>query len=187
MVTVVAFSIMVAAFALILSNNLQKTSQDGMAVVKIAADNVTSSTHELFNVVKLQGDIFSEGFKNISKVLDRQYNVTLAQQEQNKKNLAIFVALSKNQTGEMVQAIKEQKQVFIDTLQKSQNLTKANQQIALSNKNLTEQRNLLLQLQIQQFDDLLKSANKSYVPVYNSSLFSNVSAATDSTTIIKDV
>lgn len=180
-VTVIAFSIMVAAFASILSNNLTKTSDDGMRVVKIAADNVTSSTHELFTVVKLQGDIFNEGFTNLTKILNKQYNLTLLQQQQNAKNLGIFVKASQNQTQQLVNAIEEQKQVFVDTLSKSQNLTKQsqnltkdNQRIGLVNQNLTEQRNYLLQLQIQQFDDLLSNLNKSYVPLYNASLYGNL-------------
>ena len=95
-------------------------------------------------------------------------NITLQQDAIQQKNLQIFLKAFSNQTNTLVKAIEEQKKVFIETLEKSQNiskisqnLTKENQQISLANQNLTEQRNLLLKLQIQQFDNLIANLNGS--------------------------
>lgn len=175
--TIVAFSIIVASFILAFAQSLEKTSREGMVIVQIAADNVTSSTRGLVDVVKYQGEVFDDGFDNLTLVLNKQYNLTVQEREQQEKNLGIFLKAFGNHTKALVNTINEQKAVFIDTLEQqqnltkvSQNLTKENQQISLANKNLTQERNYLLKLQIGQFDELLdtlKNGSTLVQPIQN--------------------
>jgi len=161
--TIVAFSIIVASFILAFAQNLEKTSKEGMIVVQIAADNVTTSTRGLVDAVKYQGDVFDQGFDNLTMVLNKQYNLTVQEREQQEKNLGVFLKAFANQTKALVDTINEQKVVFVDTLEKSQNLTKTsqnltkeNQEISLTNQNFTKQRNMLLEKQTEQFDEILQ-------------------------------
>jgi hypothetical protein len=164
LVLIVAICIIVGSFIVAFSNNLERTSERGMVTVQTAADNVTASTKEMTGLLDKQAVIFNEGFNNLSRVLNAQYNLTVEEREQQAKNLGVFLKAFTNQTNTMVGAIDDQKIAFVDTLKQSQNLTKVsqnltkeNQQISIDNKNLTQERNGLLKTQIAQFDEIISS------------------------------
>lgn len=166
---IVAICIIVGSFIVAFSNNLERTSREGMQTVQVAADNVTSATKDMVGLLDKQAAIFNDGFANLTMVLNKQYNLTVEDKEQQARNLGIFMDAFTNQTNTMVAAINEQKDVFVDTLEKSQNQTKETQQTSLGIKNVTEQRNALLQEQIKQFDVIIAQLRNNSDMVKNSS------------------
>lgn len=117
LILVIVVGIMVLYFMTTFAGTMEKTAQQSATVVNATAKNVTDTFSQVVNLITSQIKLQEE------------------ERDTNKQNLALFLGTFQNQSNTMVDAIhdlkntsasdrKNQTSVFVDTLMKSQNLTK---------------------------------------------------------------